>query len=239
MIHMGYIEEMTINARYFNEINAAIDGAITLAREISYHDDWISNKGGAVKFDFNGVMVTVRMDSDPELIFRDWSRAMFGYIDKNVGPYPNLVLSDEEKESYRHTKSDIKRKAVIAKLATAPQVVFANKDFWEESFPVIENAVYSMTGPFSNKCMMAIVDYSERWARLMQMRLINAETLEDIAQETSHEANIDGVSITMHFHAVWLLSGSWKYGEELRLWHNKKCGVSKDTGDVVDPSLIR
>lgn len=50
-----------------------------------------------IVFEFNGVTVTVRSDSNPELIYRDWSRALRGYTNETVGPYPNPILTEEEK----------------------------------------------------------------------------------------------------------------------------------------------
>ena len=89
-----------------------------------------------MRFEFNGVTVSVRADSNPELIYRDWSRSLNGYIDKNVGPNPNPVLTDEEKAGDAHiedenerrrqksrteyeAKANAKRETVEAKLAFA------------------------------------------------------------------------------------------------------------------------
>ncbi len=47
-------------------------------------------------FSSNGVQLTVAPDSDPVLLYRDWNRALSGYIKKSVGPYPSLVLSRED-----------------------------------------------------------------------------------------------------------------------------------------------
>ena len=102
----------------------------------------------SVKFEFNGVTVSVRMDSDPELIYRDWSRGLSGYIDKNVGPYPNPVLTDEEKEndarieaeneqrrqqrqSEYQAQAGARRTATEAKLADAPEMEIADEAAWQ------------------------------------------------------------------------------------------------------------
>lgn len=62
-----------------------------------------------MKFDFNGVMVSVYMDSDLEFIYRDWLRALHGKIDKTVGPYPNPVLTDREKANDALIKAENKQ----------------------------------------------------------------------------------------------------------------------------------
>ncbi|MFZ3069427.1 MAG: hypothetical protein WA052_03930 [Microgenomates group bacterium] len=60
-----------------------------------------------VRFEFNSVIVNVNSDSKTELIYRDFSRAIRGYIDKNIGPNPNPVLTDEQKESDAHIRAKI------------------------------------------------------------------------------------------------------------------------------------
>lgn len=254
MIDLRYVKEMTIDAFYFNEINQTISAAIQLAGEIGYHEEWVSDKGGLVKFEFNGVMVSVRMDSSSELIYRDWTRAMSGYIEKSVGPYPTPTLTDEEKESdarieaeneqrrqqrqaeYR-AQVDAKRKAIEAKLSDAPPLEFTDKSFWDESVKSIENADYFEPGTLGKDYMLAIVDYAEKWGRLMQARIDAGEALEAVADETSHEADIDGITGNMYSGAVMMLSRSWKHGEELRRWHNKQWGVENSDGDV-NPAVI-
>lgn len=83
------------------EITSTIAKAISVARRLD----------AAMQFEFNGVTVTVSSDSNPELIYRDWSRALNGYIDKSVGPHPNPVLTDEEKASDARIETENERKA--------------------------------------------------------------------------------------------------------------------------------
>jgi hypothetical protein len=255
MIDTRYIKEVTIDAFAFQEINKTISEAIKLAGELGHHEEWASKKGALVKFEFNGVLIAVRMDSDPALIRRDFFRAMSGYIDQIVDPYPTSVLSDEEvkndarieaanehnrqvRDSERQAKADEHRKATEAKLSAAPPLEFANKSFWDESVESIENADYSKSVNFGKEYMLAIVDYAEKWGRLMQVRIDNGASLSDIADETSDEANVDGITGNMHGGAVMMLAGSWKYGNELRRWHNKKWGASEDASGVVNPAVL-
>ena len=63
-----------------------------------------------IKFEFNYVLITVRGDSDPNLIYRDYWRAFNGYIDKNIGPYPNPELTDEEKANDARIEAEKKHK---------------------------------------------------------------------------------------------------------------------------------
>jgi hypothetical protein len=67
-----------------------------------------------------------------------------------------------------------------------------------------------------------ILDYLERWADLMESRMILGENVQDIADETSHTADTDGITGFMYNMAVKILAQYWVYGEELRVWHNKE-----------------
>ena len=136
-----------------------------------------------IKFKFNGVTVTVCADSSPGLIYRDWSRALGGYIDKNVGPYPNPTLTDEEKandarieaenESERRkqqmdyeARARVHREKVEARLVNAPAIELSDEAGWQK-FKDMNKDGYGG----------AVVTYSERWARLMQLDISAGKSL--------------------------------------------------------------
>lgn len=245
MSGLEFVQEMTIDSSCgCYEINAMIAAAIGYAGQIGHHEEWVKQKGGLVKFEFNGVTVSVRMDSDPELIYRDWSRGLSGYIDKNVGPYPNPVLTDEEKEndarieaeneqcrqqrqSEYQAQADAKRNATEAKLADAPEMEIADEAAWQSWK---DNNQDGYGG--------GVIAYAERWARLMQVEINAGKKLKDIADTTSHEADIDGIAGFMYGAAVHTLATSWKHGDQLRKWHNKQYGVSEDTEGTVNPAIL-
>lgn len=243
-MYMECIKEMTIDSFAFGEIKATIQAAIVLAGEIGYHEEWASNKGGLVKFEFNGVMVSVRMDSNPELIYRDWNRAMDNYIDKNVGPYPNPVLTDEEKENdarieaeneqrrqQRQAEYQAEAKAhrdrVEARMANAPAMEFSNKNAWDEATPQIAEIMYGTS----------IATYAERWARLMQLELSEGKTLDEIWWSSSYEADLEGMSGYSQGIATHLLTETWVHGAELRKLHNAFWGSDSEDG-TVNPAII-
>lgn len=203
-----------------------------------------------MQFEFNGVTVSVRSDSNPELIQRDWSRSLNGYIGKNVGPNPNPVLTDEEKASdvrieekneRRRQKSQAKYEAkakakqetVEAKLVGAPDIELANAEGWQK-FKEVNTDGYGG----------AVVTYSERWARLMQVEMANGKKLEDVADAASHEADLEGITGFMYGCAVSTLSQCWKHGEQLRRWHNVKTQLgnegekANESGGVLNPTLL-
>lgn len=244
MSSLSFVQEMTIDVSVGCEIRGMIAAAISYAGQIGYHEEWVKKPGGLVKFKFNDVMVSVRMDSNPELIYRDWSRAMSGYIDRNVGPYPSPVLTDEEKENDARieaeneqrrqqrqaeyqAQADAKRNATEAKLADAPEMEIANEATWEDYKSKNQ-------GGYGG----AIIAYAERWARLMQIEINAGKMLEHIADTTSHEADIDGITGFMYGAAVHTLATSWKHGDQLRKWHNKLYGKSEDTEGTVNPAIL-
>ncbi len=50
----------------------------------------------AIRFTFSEIVVTVKADSDPKLIHRDWERAQSKLIPNKVGPYPRAQLTKDE-----------------------------------------------------------------------------------------------------------------------------------------------
>lgn len=207
---------------------------------------------GLIEFEFNGVTVQVTVDSDPDLIHRDWSRALNGYIDKHVGPHPNLVLTDEEKASdvrieaenerrreERHVAYEAelraKTEALDARLARAPEIEPADETAWREFVTVNSDGGYS-------EC---VVRYAEKWARLMQGELAEGKPLEGIAASTSSEvADVEGITGFQYGCAVAILAKTWKLGEELRRWHNLKTQLrdegekANEEGGVLNPALL-
>ncbi|MEK7076369.1 MAG: hypothetical protein AAB941_01785 [Patescibacteria group bacterium] len=203
-----------------------------------------------MQFDFNGVTVSVRSDSNPELIYRDWSRSLSGYIGKSVGPNPNPVLTDAEKASdacikakndreseKRHAEYEKKARAhrekIEAKLVNATGIELADEAGWQK-FKTVNSGGYGG----------AIVTYSERWARLMQVEMTNGKKLEDVADATSQEADLEGISGFMYGCAVSTLAACWKYCDQLRRWHNIKTQLgnegekANESGGVLNPALL-
>ena len=223
-------------------IHACIREAIDLSR--MYLQSSYDQNGPIVSFEFNDVTVSVKMDSDPEVVYRDYMRAREGYIDPNVGPYPNPVLTDEEKENdarikaenkrqaqeeraKRQARAEAKRKHTEAKLANAPEMKIANEATWQSWK---DNNQDGYGG--------AVIAYAERWARLMQVELAAGKELEDIAYAASYEADIDSISGAMYGAAVQVLATSWEHGDQLRRWHNSQYGVSEDTKGTVNPAVL-
>lgn len=84
-----------------------------------------------------------------------------------------------------------------------------NQEQWAKA--VAANADSYGTGIFS---------YAKQWAQLMEAEMANGKTIPEVAKETSHEADTEGITGFMYGAAVSVLATFWEHGEELRIWHN-------------------
>jgi len=207
------------------------------------------SEGYGVEFKFNGVTLRVAHDSKPELVRRDTFRAMSGYIDKQVGPYPREQLNEVEiasdaaievenearrqqrqAEYYAETKA--KLEATQARLAEAPQMEYSDEETWG-SYVATDDSYKA-----------ACIRYAEISARLMQLEIVNGASVEDVAEATSCEADIEGITGNMYGTAVMILSQTWVHGEQLRRWHNLETQLydegerANESGGVLNPALL-
>ena len=89
-----------------------------------------------------------------------------------------------------------------------------------------------------------IVDYGALWAKLMEDRLAQGVSIEECADNTSHDADTDGITGFMYGCAVSALAHFWKHGEALRQWHNLKTQIGDEgekankSGGVLNPALL-
>ena len=89
-----------------------------------------------------------------------------------------------------------------------------------------------------------VVRYAERWANLMEERVVGEVTVADVARQASHDADTEGITGFMYGCAVSILSVVWELGEELRVWHNLDTQI-QDEGEraneadgVLNPALL-
>lgn len=86
-----------------------------------------------------------------------------------------------------------------------------------------------------------IIKYAEAFALLLEKAISESEepaeiVIENKAQQLSHDADKEGITGFMYGMAIGMLSEYWKYGEDLRKWHNKKYDHSGD--GVVNPAVL-
>jgi len=89
-----------------------------------------------------------------------------------------------------------------------------------------------------------VVDFMERWAELMERALIENQKIPDCAESLCHEADIGGITGFQYGCAVGSLACFWKYGEELRRWHNLDTQIkdegerANESGGVLNPAIL-
>lgn len=91
--------------------------------------------------------------------------------------------------------------------------------------------------PYGHACFT----YAERWAEMLENAIDNSpdesmKVILDNADRLSREADTEGITGFMYGAAVSILSQCWKYGEELRKWHNKEYNYEGD--GVVNPAVL-
>ena len=90
----------------------------------------------------------------------------------------------------------------------------------------------------------ACFTYAKRWADLMEEAINSGFEIKDVAEKTSHEADEEGITGFMYGMAVSILSKTWLYGEELRIWHNldtqigNEGEIANEKGSVLNPALL-
>jgi len=90
----------------------------------------------------------------------------------------------------------------------------------------------------------AVIDFAIRWADMMESKMANGKILSDIADQSSHDSDTEGITGYMYGCAVGFLASCWEYGEQLRKWHNKDCQIgtegdeANESGGVLNPALL-
>lgn len=100
--------------------------------------------------------------------------------------------------------------------------------------------VNANTDPYGKAC----VDYARDWAELMEYHISKGDSVAECAKAASHDADTESITGFMYGAAVSMLAKCWKYGEELRRWHNEDAQLgdegtrANETGGVLNPALM-
>ncbi len=150
-------------------------------------------------FNCLGVTIAVNPDSVPRLIFDEFLRVLNGRLEGVVGPYPiDIPIEDLSVPSLRAR--------IEAELAFAEPMAVNSEPAWTE-FKTMNRDVCGYA--------QSMVEYIERWARLMQVRIRAGQKIEDVAIGASYEADFDGIRLLVFQRAMVELSLHWKFGKEL------------------------
>lgn len=87
----------------------------------------------------------------------------------------------------------------------------------------------------------ACFTYAERWADMLENLIKSSDedamtVIVKNADGLSREADVEGITGFMYGMAVSILAQCWRYGEELRKWHNKEYNYDGD--GVVNPAIL-
>lgn len=195
---------------------------------------------GLVEFDFNEVKCLVNEKTNLEYLYRDYANS-WTMEWKMVGP------ECAEKYSPKVQKELDKRNAAKEKKRAAEEKIYKAKEEkerfeFEEKVKGIHIELKDETGwnksreanvdPYGKCC----IDYAEAWAKLMQIEISKGKSVKDCAKQTSHQLGFFGITGFMYGAAVATLSHCWKYGEDLKKWHNKEYNHEGD--GVVNPAIL-
>jgi len=116
---------------------------------------------------------------------------------------------------------------------------YKNKEIWDK---IVEanNHEKDPTG-----YGLAIIEYAEKWANLMEEKMKEGQKLKDVWKKASFTANDDGITGFMYGMAVNILFQTWEHGSELRKLHNLDIQI-KNEGEmanktekvVLNPAII-
>lgn len=189
----------------------------------------------SIKFVFNGALVTVtKENADANKIFKEWNAAMEANAEKyRLEREAYMKTPEYRAERAKQLKIANRRKRVeedVLSVDKSTELEFKDDEAaknWAQFVEINSKDGYSA----------GVVTYARRWAKYMQylMKKHNKD-LVLIADEASKVADIEGITGFMYECAVNTLSQLWKYGEELRKWHNKDYGYEGD--GVVNPAIL-
>ncbi len=164
----------------------------------------------------------------------DTVKANFNDIEITVNPGddPNTIIVEfYQSESRRRHEEYMMLEGA---LKTAPEkMTLRDEEGWKQ---IVEKN--------SDGFGSGAICFAERWARLMEGRIVNGDTVEACADETSSLADNEGITYFMYGCAVSILSQVWIHGDELRRWHNLKYQIgnegekANESGGVLNPALL-
>jgi hypothetical protein len=204
-----------------------------LQKSLKFNDE-------VIEFDFNGILCRINQNTDLNLLYRDYMNAHTMNW-KRVGtlckPYSDRLKNEIKKrndvqyvnEKARQKEYDKKCKLEKEKYfekTKGIEIELIDKDLWNKTK---EN---NSKDSYSN----CVIQYAEGWAKLMQLEMMKGKTLSECAKNTSFEMGFLGITVNMYGCAVNILIQIWKYGNELKNWHNLK--YNYEGVGVVNPAVF-
>lgn len=192
--------------------------------------DALEGKDGKASGIFNGIPIHVTGDTDPETAVASY-HAECERRSQEYRNSPEGIKAAQKQEDSARRRSELNAEIDHAILGETMKV--SDRPAWDEF-------VARNTDPYG----AGVVKYAERWARLMQARMNDGSKLEDIARQSSLDADNEGITGFMYGCAVATLAQCWEYGDQLRRWHNLDTQIhnegekANETGGVLNPALL-
>lgn len=193
-----------------------------------------------VEFEFNGVICRVDSNTNLDWLYRDYSNS-WTMEWKEVGPmcvekyHPAVQAELKAKNRAREEKEAIRRAELAAKDKAEREACTKEIDGIELEFK--DEAAWNKSREVNNDGYGgAAMDYAEYWAKKMQRHISNGKTVAECADCSQNGLGFLGITGFQFGCAVGILTQAWKYGEELRVWHNGRYGHKGD--GVVNPAIL-
>lgn len=190
----------------------------------------LANKtNDTVKASFNDIEITANPGDDPNTIVEF-------YQSESRRRHEEYINSPEYKQRQREAEEAQRRHDLMLEgaLKTAPEkMTLRDEEGWKQT---VEKNSDGYGG--------GVIRFAERWARLMEGRIANGDTVEGCAEEASSLADNEGITGFMYGCAVSILSQVWVHGDELRRWHNLDTQLgnegekANESGGVLNPTLL-
>jgi hypothetical protein len=90
----------------------------------------------------------------------------------------------------------------------------------------------------------AVYRYASEWATRMEAEIAKGKTVAEVAKDASRDADDEGITGFMYGCAVSILAHAWKWGEDLRRWHNLDTQIGAEgekanaSGGVLNPAIL-
>ena len=212
-------------------ISSVIQEAATIAQQ----------RNITVEFYFNGCKVLVNKNTNVSHLHRDFLN-LWMYLDyEEIGPDCEAEYSPEIAKLLSDKKQEIeikrqKEQEAYEEECSRKVKTFQEKVGWEAIDLLSPNIWEEGKAVNSDGYGKGIYTYAECWAKLMQIEIKAGNKLEDIAEATSYEADLEGITGFMYGAAVSILSQTWVYGKQLNDWHNAKYNHSGN--GTVNPAIL-
>lgn len=196
-------------------INNAADEMVKLANE----------HGEQVVADFNGIEIIANPGDNASTIVT--------YYQEESHKRHEAWLNSPEGQAAEKARKEAAERAAAAAAEGVKEFSVSDQDAW---------ALWQQNNQSGyGACVMR---YAARWANLMEVKMAAGAKLEDIASETSHEADLEGITGFMYGAAVSVLASCWEHGDQLRRWHNLDTQIAdegekaNESGGVLNPALL-